>query len=279
MFLSEDFHIMTDKTDEKIDDFCAEFGTPRDCISQDKSTGAPNEFVVNGGSGIEIPVVILAEDEIHEYALYLAGQTLFDSFGFIEKAPAEADKVVNTDKMLPIIKKFYFNEAVRLSDQSDIAYPNKLADACVEEYFISDEDLDRYFNSDGEWLDDGAREDLCNVYAKSKAAQNIGHAVTWMNGNWDPSGTFWKDLGRGAAVDVKDILDRRGLIDIEKAAPVALEWHLKRGGLEGGKTELQFIAANTGELRGAGDYFAFCDDWDAVRALAYSSMDDEEDEE
>ena len=255
---------MTSKSKEKIDDFCAEFGVPRNLIGEDESTG-PNEFAV----GENTTAVILAEDEIHDYALYLAGEMLFDNFGFIEKAPEKADAVVDQDKMRRVLNAYYQIEASDLAQRtmSSSSYPNELARVAVEDGVISDEDLDRYFDQDGAWLDSNAMSDLCKAYARAKTEENIAHSVTWML-------KFWKGDSNGAAADVKDVLERRRLIDVNKAAPIALEWHLNRP--DAGGSELEFIASSVGEMKPAGEFYAFCDDWDYVRSLS-SSVSDEDD--
>ncbi len=268
--MAEKFSESSKSFNEKIDDFCAEFGVSRNDISVDETLG-PNEFIVNSGHD-EITVVILAEDEIHDYALYLAAETLFDSFGFVEKAPEEADTVVDLDKMREILDTYYHKEAANLAKIPDGEYPNQLARSCVAAEAISDDDLDRYFNQDGAWLDEQAEDDLCNAYADAKTDENINHSVTWMNDNWDPNSGFWQDLGRKSATDVRDILDRRQLIDKEKAAGTALAWNLRTGRC---KSEREFISKYAGEMRPAGEYLAFCDDWDRIRFSGSSSDSDD----
>ena len=254
--------------DEKINDFCAEFGVSRDDISVDETLG-PNEFIVNRGYD-EITVVILAEDEIHDYALYLATETLFDSFGFVEKDPTALDNAVDNDQMSEIIDSYYYKEGARLAEIPNHSYPNELARVCIDNDAIEDADLDRYFNSDGSWLDPQAKQDLCNAYASKMTEENISHPVSWMQVHWDPNSKFWKDLGKKSAVDIKDILEIRELIDIDTAAPIALRWNLNNGKYA---TEMDFIAKYAGEMKRSGDYYAFCDDWDGIRSSDFSDID------
>ena len=237
-------------TDEKINDFVAEYGLPKSIIKP--SDNNPCAFAIYG----YYYLTIVAEDELKDLAKWLMNERLYQRFGgeheFLMGAPLElVDECVKQEAWIPIIKEFYAGKAASLASRDGWSgYPNALAYYAVKEEVIEDDDLDRYFNSDGFWNDPAAETDLINKYVDAMTERAISHPCEWYIEN--------KTIAK-SRYDLRDfICKKKGLLNRKLAVDIALDWEMEHLGTTTFEDFLaKYFATWDGKIRHVGDFYAF----------------------
>lgn len=236
--------------DEKMEDFVAEYGLPKSFIKP--SDRNPCAFAICG----YYYLTIVAEGELKDLAKWLMNERLYQRYGdkhtFLMGAPIELlEECAKKEMWTPMIREFYIAKAADLAGRNGwFGYSNALAYYAVKEGVIEDDDLDRYFNSDGFWNDSAAETDLINKYADVMTDREADHPCSWFIEN--------KTLTK-SRYDLRDfICKKKSMIDRKLAVEMSLDWEMEHLGTTTFEDFLaKYFATWDGKIRHVGDFYAF----------------------
>ena len=236
-------------TAQKIDDLCAEYGLPKSIIRP--GTDDPCSFYIAG----YYYLTMVAESELSDFVHWLLNDKLYVKYGgthsFLVGAPIELlDKCANPEAWEQTILDSYRVSAEKASGRTSYGYPNMLASMCVAANVIEDGDLDRYFNSDGSWVDGHARDDLVEVYTETMTQRALQHPCSWYMENGSSLASRY---------DLRDLIcKRKTLLNRKQAVELAIQWEMEHLGVSTYEDLIaKYFARWDGKVRQVGEFYAF----------------------